>query len=34
MTNITRIYYKIETLDYGKSGCKFFPKKETLNLFS
>ena len=34
MTNITRIYYKIETLDYGKSCCKFFPKKETLNLFS
>ena len=34
MTNITRIYYKIETLDYGKSGCKFFSKKETLNLFS
>lgn len=34
MTNISRVYFKIEHFDYGNSGCKFFPKKETINLFS
>jgi hypothetical protein len=34
MTNISRIYYEIEHFDYGSSGCKYFPKKESLNLFS
>ena len=34
MTNISRVYYKIEHFDYGNSGCKYFPKKETINLFS
>ena len=29
MTNISRVYYKIEHFDYGNSGCKYFPKKET-----
>ena len=27
MTNISRVYYKIEHFDFGKSGCKYFPKK-------
>tara|TARA_Y100001963_G_C6759718_1_gene438822 strand:- start:994 stop:1752 length:759 start_codon:yes stop_codon:yes gene_type:complete len=34
MTNILRIYYKIDDLDYGFSGCKYFTKKDTLNLFN
>jgi hypothetical protein len=34
MTNISRVYYKIEHFDYGNSGCKYFPKKEIVNLFS
>ena len=34
MTNISRVYYKIEHFDYGNSGCKYFHKKETINLFS
>ena len=34
MTNISRVYYSIEHFDYGNSGCKYFPKKETINLFS
>lgn len=34
MTNISRVYYKIDHFDYGNSGCKYFPKKETINLFS
>ena len=34
MTNISRVYYKIEHFDYGVSGCKYFPKKESWNLFS
>ena len=29
MTNILRIYYKVEHLDFGKSGCQYFSKKET-----
>jgi hypothetical protein len=27
MTNISRVYYKIEHFDYGHSGCKYFPRK-------
>jgi len=27
MTNISRVYYKIEHFDYGNSGCKYFNKK-------
>lgn len=34
MTNISRVYYTIEHFDYGSSGCKYFPKKESLNLFT
>jgi hypothetical protein len=34
MTNITRIYYSIEVIKYGNSGCKYFPKKEVPNLFT
>jgi hypothetical protein len=33
MTNISRVYYKIEHFDYGNSGCKYFTKKEQLSLF-
>lgn len=35
MTNISRVYYKIETFDYGNSGCKYFPiqEKKQLSLF-
>jgi len=33
MTNISRVYYKIEHFDYGNSGCKYFTKKEHLSLF-
>ena len=29
MTNISRVYYKIEHFDFGNSGCKYFPRKET-----
>ena len=28
MTNISRVYYKIEHFDFGNSGCKYFPKKD------
>jgi len=34
MTNISRIYYKIDHFDYGNSGCKYFPKIEKPNLFN
>ena len=34
MTNISRVYYQIEHFNYGNSGCKYFPKKETTNLFT
>ena len=34
MTNISRVYYKIEHFDYGHSGCKYFPKKESVDLFT
>jgi len=34
MTNISRVYYKIDHFDYGHSGCKYFEKKNTLDLFS
>jgi hypothetical protein len=34
MTNISRVYYLIEHFDYGNSGCKYFPQRETLNLFT
>jgi hypothetical protein len=34
MTNISRVYYKIDTFDYGNSGCKYFPKKERIDLFN
>ena len=27
MTNISRVYYKVEHFDFGNSGCKYFPKK-------
>jgi hypothetical protein len=33
MTNISRVYYKIEHFDYGNSGCKYFTKKEIPTLF-
>jgi hypothetical protein len=28
MTNISRVYYTIESFNYGNSGCKFFPKQK------
>jgi tRNA G26 N,N-dimethylase Trm1 len=28
MTNISRVYYKIEHFNYGNSGCKYFKKKQ------
>jgi hypothetical protein len=34
LTNISRVYFSIEHFDYGKSGCKYFPKKDIPNLFS
>lgn len=34
MTNISRVYYQIEHINYGNSGCKYFSKKELPNLFS
>jgi hypothetical protein len=34
MTNISRVYFKIEHFDYGNSGCKYFPKKPTIDLFT
>ena len=34
MTNISRVYYKIEKFDYGNSGCKYFIKKEIPTLFT
>lgn len=34
MTNISRIYYKIDHFDYGHSGCKYFPKRELPDLFT
>ena len=34
MTNISRVYFKIEHFDYGHSGCKYFPPKPTIDLFS
>ena len=34
MTNISRVYYSIEHFDYGASGCKYFPKKPSLELFN
>ena len=34
MTNISRVYYKVEHFNYGNSGCKYFDKKETPNLFN
>ena len=33
MTNISRVYYRIEKFDYGNSGCKYFPKIKNANLF-
>jgi hypothetical protein len=34
MTNISRVYYKIEHFDYGVSGCKYFPKRQQPDLFN
>lgn len=34
MTNISRVYFKIEHFNYGNSGCKYFPKKKQLELFT
>jgi len=34
MTNISRVYYRIEHFDYGHSGCKYFTKKEQPKLFN
>jgi hypothetical protein len=34
MTNISRVYFKIDHFDYGHSGCKYFPKKPHIDLFT
>jgi hypothetical protein len=34
LTNISRVYFSIQHFDYGKSGCKYFHKKDIPNLFS
>jgi hypothetical protein len=34
MTNISRVYFKIESFNYGSSGCKYFPKKKMPTLFN